>query len=222
METLRAISVGDEFPNLVLTEAALLEMSDDELLKHVSGCDAVVSCLGHNMTFGGMYGKPRKLVTKASRKLCAAIIKDRKRDPDDEGKEMAAPRPGKFILMGSDGVANPNGYDDIRPGKERAVLSVIRALVPPHRDNEAAAALMQKEIGTTEKSTLEWCIVRPTDLIDGEVSKYNLFDKPQGSLFGGGEATRSNVANCMVELILKDELWEEWRFKMPVLKNATD
>mmetsp|Transcript_2677 Transcript_2677/g.4797 ORF Transcript_2677/g.4797 Transcript_2677/m.4797 type:complete len:269 (-) Transcript_2677:111-917(-) len=224
IDSLRAISGNkkEEFANLAVTEASFLDLSDDEVLKLVHGCDAVVSCLGHNMTFSGMYGKPRKLVTQAARKLCSAVVKDRTQEPGDEGTEMAPPKPGKFILMGSDGVANPDGGDDTRARSERAVLGMIRALVPPHRDNEAAAALVANEVGTKEESVLEWCVVRPTDLIDGEVSEYELFDKPKGSLFGGGEATRSNVAKCMVELILKDELWAEWKFKMPVLHNRTD
>ena len=59
--------------NLTVIQASVLDLSDAELAKHTKGCDAVVSCLGHNMTFKGMYGHPRKLVTDATRRLCDAI-----------------------------------------------------------------------------------------------------------------------------------------------------
>ena len=48
-------------------------MSDDELREQVQGCDAVASCLGHNLTFKGIFGHPRRLVADATRRLCQAI-----------------------------------------------------------------------------------------------------------------------------------------------------
>ena len=36
--------------NLTVIQASLLELSDTDLLAHVRGCDAIASCLGHNMT----------------------------------------------------------------------------------------------------------------------------------------------------------------------------
>ena len=59
--------------NLSVVQAALLDLSDAELAEHVKGCDAVSSCLGHNLTFKGVYGQPRRLVTDATRRLCQAI-----------------------------------------------------------------------------------------------------------------------------------------------------
>ena len=44
-----------------------------ELNEYVEGCNAIVSCLGHNMSFQGIFGKPRKLVTDATKRLCSAI-----------------------------------------------------------------------------------------------------------------------------------------------------
>ncbi len=40
--------------NLSVVQASLLELSDSDLLGHVSGCDAIASCLGHNMTMKGI------------------------------------------------------------------------------------------------------------------------------------------------------------------------
>ena len=192
--------------HLSTTEASLLDLSDDQLQEQVKDCDAVVSCLGHNMDFKGLWGQPRKLVTDATMRLTAAMA------------ATASPtKRAKFILMGSDGVANPSGQDDKRTFGERIVLSLLRLLVPPHVDNEGAAAYVHS-LGTS--GTVEWSVVRPTDLIDGKpTGKFQLFDKPQGGLFGAGQATRSHVAQCMVELITYEDKWNDYKFKMPVLHD---
>ena len=39
----------------------------------MSFSNAIVSCLGHNMSFKGIFGKPRRLVTDATKRLCTAI-----------------------------------------------------------------------------------------------------------------------------------------------------
>jgi len=58
---------------VTITQASLLDMSHDELLAQVQGCCAVASCLGHNLTFTGMFGHPRRLVCSGVQRLCAAI-----------------------------------------------------------------------------------------------------------------------------------------------------
>lgn len=190
---------------LTITEASMLELSDSDLQSQVQGCDAVVSCLGHNLSFKGMWGRQgRKLVTEMAQRVTKAI--------DATGGKT------KFILMGSDGVAHPNGQDDPRSMGERFVLFLLRCLIPPHVDNEEAAAFVHS-LGESPDS-LEWSVVRPTDLIDGPpTGKYQLFDKPQGGLFGAGVATRSHVAHSMVELILNDAKWQQYKYKMPVLHD---
>jgi putative NADH-flavin reductase len=186
---------------LSLTEASLLDLTDDELESLVEGTNAVVSCLGHNMDFKGLWGKPRRLVTDATKRLTDAI-------------KTKAPS-SKFILMGSNGVANPNGQDDKRSALERAVIWTLRYTIPPHADNEQAAQYVHN-LGT--EATIEWSVVRPSDLIDGPVTEYDLVTKPRPGLFSpGSPATRSNVADCMVNMILNDSLWEEWKYKMPCL-----
>lgn len=193
---------------LHVTEASLLELSQSELEKVAQGCDAVVSCLGHNMTFKGLFCPPRRLVSEATKRLCQAI----------EATNQEADKPTKFILMGSDGVANPSGDDKRRSLPERAILTALRYLIPPHKDNELAAAY----ISTVCSPKIEWTVVRPTDLINGDSTKYELFAKPQKSLFGGAEdgtTTRANVAKCMVDMIMTDDLWDNWKFKMPVVHD---
>ena len=48
---------------LTVIQASVLELSDDEMSQYVGGCHAVASCLGHNLTLKGLYGKPRLLVS---------------------------------------------------------------------------------------------------------------------------------------------------------------
>ena len=72
----------------------------------------------------------------------------------------------------------------------------------------------------TDYPHLEWTVVRPTDLVDGPSSKYELFEKPQNTLFGGdGVSTRANVAKSMCDMLLTEKLWEEWKFKWPVVHD---
>ncbi len=59
--------------NLEIVKASLLELSDSELEIQVKDIDAIASCLGHNITFKGLFGHPRKLVTDATRRLCEAV-----------------------------------------------------------------------------------------------------------------------------------------------------
>jgi NAD(P)H-binding len=149
----------------------------------------------------GIWGHPRKLVTD-SVKLLTSSMGDRKT---------------KFILMGSDGVANPNGQDNKRPFMERMTLAILRYLLPPVADNEDAARYLHNLGGTTG---VEWCVVRPDDLMNGEISKYTLESKPQHGLFGPGQTTRSNVAHSIVELTLNEDEWQKWKFQMPVIYDV--
>ena len=59
--------------DIFIIHASVLNLSDAEMTNHVKGCDAVASCLGHNLTVKGIYGKPRRLVTDTVRRLCNAI-----------------------------------------------------------------------------------------------------------------------------------------------------
>ena len=56
--------------NVIIIQASILNLDDAEIARHIKGRDAVVSCLGHNINFKGIYGKPRRLVTDATRKIC--------------------------------------------------------------------------------------------------------------------------------------------------------
>jgi nucleoside-diphosphate-sugar epimerase len=183
--------------NLSVTEASFLDLTEGQLQDYTKDCQAIVSCLGHNMDFSGLFGDPRRLVTDSARRLTTAM-----------------PTGSRFILMGSDGVSHPDGTTDkVRSQPERMLLFLLRNLLPPHADNEEAALYLH------EHRNFDWAVVRPTDLIDGDVSKYSLYAEPTGSLFGSGAATRANVADFMVDLIVNDGKWEEYKHQMPVLND---
>ena len=66
---LRSPEKFPEFVNrkdLEVIAASVLELNDDELTRHMQGCEAVISCLGHSLTFKGMFGHPRRLVCSQS------------------------------------------------------------------------------------------------------------------------------------------------------------
>mmetsp|Transcript_16023 Transcript_16023/g.23574 ORF Transcript_16023/g.23574 Transcript_16023/m.23574 type:complete len:248 (+) Transcript_16023:194-937(+) len=204
MQTLPSNGQNTE-KDLEIIEFDLTSLNEKAYEKLVKDCDAIISCLGHNITGRGLCGfSDRRLVTNVVKSATAAV----KNSPKT-----------KFILMNSNGVANPNGQDDPRELWERGVVCLIRNLITPHKDNEQAARYLYN----LRKDVLEWCVVRPNDLIEGEVSEYTFFSKPKKSLFGAGQTTRANVAAAMVQLCLnEDNLWETWKYQMPVLENSDE
>ncbi len=194
-----------EHPKLTILEASILELSDRELADSVKGCDAVVSCLGHVISFKGIFGAPRKLCTEAAQRLCQAIEAN---EPDS---------PVRFILMNTVGVANPD-LGEQRTWSEKVVLALLRWCIPPHRDNELAAHHLQSHVGSSS-GYVQWCSVRPDSLIDATISNYDVVASPVTGIFTGRPTARSNVAHFMLELVEDDILWETWKFKMPVIMN---
>lgn len=98
----------------------------------MSDCDAVVFCLGHTVSFKGLFGRPRRLVRDAIRKTV---------------------RPDSL-------------FDEAEPGER---LVVERKLRSP--------------------------------------------------MFDPGKTSRITVARFMSDLLSDETLWNEWRFKTPVVYN---
>lgn len=195
-----------EHPNITVIEASILDLSDEQMADIAKGCDAVLSCLGHAMNFKGIFGEPKKLCTDATRRLCNAI----------EANHPTSP--AKFVLMNTVGAPNPD-LREHRTWFERGVLTLLRWLIPPHRDNETAAEHLHTAVGT-QSTSLEWCSVRPDSLIDAEVSPYDVKESPVTGIFTGRATTRANVAHFMTKLIKDEEIWSTWKFKMPVIMNS--
>ncbi|MBT8294230.1 MAG: SDR family oxidoreductase [Eudoraea sp.] len=111
---------------LSIIQANISDITEDEMAEYIQGCNAIASCLGHNMNWKGLYGKPRKLVTDAVRLLCNAI------------KKNAPDKPVKIVLMNTSGNRNRDLNEPISIG-QRFVIALLRLLLPPHVDNEKAA-----------------------------------------------------------------------------------
>jgi hypothetical protein len=193
--------------NLSVVQASLLDLSDAELAQHVSGCDAVASCLGHNMTLKGLFGRPRKLVTDAARRLCDAIRTNR---PE---------KPVKYVLMNTAGNSNRDLNEPISFA-QKGVNGLLRLLLPPHVDNEQAADYLRVKIGQKD-NLVEWAVVRPDSLTDeAEVTVYDVYPSPiRSALFDPGQTSRINVGHFMADLITEDEIWQKWNGQMPVIYN---
>lgn len=194
--------------NIEIIKAAILDLSDEDLTEHVKECDAVVSCLGHNLNLKGIYGKPRRLVTDAVKNLCTAII---------ENKSI---KPIKLILMNTSGNKNKDLIEKRTIG-EKVVIGLVSFLLPPQADNEQAAEFLRTEIGQKHPQ-IEWVAVRPDGLFDEDkVSQYSLHESPTRSpIFNAGKTSRINVAHFMKTLILDESIWEDWKGRMPVVYNV--
>jgi hypothetical protein len=191
--------------NLQIISASLLDLSDAELSTIVSDCEAVASCLGHNMTFKGVYGKPRRLVTDATRRLCNAIESNHPKNPV------------KYVLMNTTGNHNRDLNEPISFA-QKFVIGLLRLLLPPHVDNEKAADYLRTEIGKNH-TFVEWVAVRPDGLINEDnLTDYEIHPSPtRSAIFNAGKVSRINVAHFMASLINDNNLWTKWKGQMPVI-----
>jgi uncharacterized protein YbjT (DUF2867 family) len=189
---------------LSVTEADLLALGDEEFVRLVEGCDAVVSCLGHTISARGVFGRPRDLCAQAARRVCRAAA------------ALQPERPIRFVLMSTVSVNRPGRADTRRGALERSALWLLRGLVPPARDNQQAADFVQDAIGTDGRY-VQWAVVRPDSLKEGDVSPYDVHEGLVDSLLRPGQTRMANVADFMSQLVTGDAAWETWRGKLPVI-----
>ncbi|MBI9035413.1 MAG: SDR family oxidoreductase [Bacteroidales bacterium] len=190
-----------------IIRGGIAEMSEEELVGHINDCDAVASCLGHNLNLNGLFGKPRKLVTDAVRMSCKAI------------QHISPEKPIKFVLMNTTGNRNRDLAEPVSFG-QRIIFGIIRLLLPPHPDNEQAADFLRVNIGQNN-TFIEWVAVRPDGLIDLDVvSEYEVYPSPiRSAMFNPGKTSRINVGHFMASLIVDQDLWKQWKGQMPVIYN---
>ncbi|MFT4579495.1 MAG: hypothetical protein ACI9UO_002337 [Nitrospinales bacterium] len=205
-----AESLPDAIKNhakLSVVQASILNLSDAELAQHVSGCNALASCLGHNLSFKGIFGSPRRLVTDATRRLCDIV------------KVNKSKIPVKFVLMNTTGNSNRDLNEHIS-FKQKCVIGLLRLILPPHLDNENAADYLRTQFDQND-GTIEWAVVRPDGLIDEtEVTEFTVHPSPtRSAIFDAGKTSRINVGCFMADLICNDDTWSEWKSKMPVIYN---
>lgn len=194
--------------NAIVIPGTVLDMSNSDLLRHVQGCDVFISCLGHSMSWRGIFGQPRRLVEESARRLCNLIQAS---DPN---------HPIRFVLMSSTGCQNHDVAERVSLA-QRVVVGVIRMLLPPHADNEAAMSYLRTEIGQ-KSADVQWVIVRPDALInEDEVTAYDAYASPiRSAIFNSGKTSRVNVAHFMAELATDATIWSRWEGQMPVVYNC--
>ncbi|WP_298864266.1 NAD(P)-binding oxidoreductase [uncultured Gimesia sp.] len=190
--------------------ASVSELTDAEMAQHVSGCAAVASCLGHQLSFKGIFGKPRLLVTDTVRRLCDAI------------QATHTGKPVRFVLMNTAGNSNRDIPEQVSFA-QKCVIGLLRLLLPPHLDNEKAADYLRTEIGQKNEIT-EWVAVRPDALLnENEATEYAAHPSPiRSAIFNSGQTSRINVGHFMAELITDDETWNQWKGQMPVIYNKVE
>tara|TARA_B110000967_G_C18846361_1_gene542210 strand:+ start:129 stop:866 length:738 start_codon:yes stop_codon:yes gene_type:complete len=192
-----------------LIVASILELSDEEVMELTFDCQSIASCLGHNLTWKGIYGKPRRLVTDAAKKLCNAVEANK---PDS---------PVKYVLMNTTGNRNRD-INEPTSVLQKCVIVLIRLLLPPHVDNEQAADYLRIKRGQNNQF-IEWTAVRPDGLInEEEVTDYEIHPSPtRSAIFNAGKVSRINVGHFMARLINETELWKKWKGQMPVIYNKS-
>jgi nucleoside-diphosphate-sugar epimerase len=207
---------------IVVRESAIIpgQISDDksiEIIKgnindfdiskikdHVRDCDSVICCLGHNISFKGILGPPHKLVYNTVVKIIEAM--------------QSSEQNPKFILMSTTAYTNRK-IGEVNSFGEKIVFSLLKVLLPPHKDNMLAADHLVYKLDST--NNIDWAAVRPDSLIDEEnVSEYEIHNnKIRSPIFNPGKTSRINVSNFIAELVTNDKLWQEWKHKTPVIYN---
>ncbi len=192
---------------ITIVKTHLSNLAVNEMTEIISDCDGAASCLGHNLTIQGLFGKPRKLVTKAVQLISEAI------------DNSYSDQPVKFVLMNTAGNRNRD-LDEPISLSERLIISLLRSLLPPHPDNEKAADYLRIKVGQRNPK-IEWVVVRPDSLLDeNSISAYAIHPSPISSaIFKPGKTSRINVAHFMAHLLNNNQLWTEWEGKMPVIYN---
>lgn len=194
-------------------EGTALTLTDAALSLWLEQVDAVVSCLGHNLSFKGIFAAPRMLVTDSIKRIANLSASTRL-------------VPLKLVLMNSSGVRNQDQHEPISV-LQHLVLALLRIVLPPHRDNEQAANFL-RTLNTSKpdfsQHKIEWVSVRPDALIDQtEPTQYALYPSPiRSAIFDSGKVSRINVATAISDLLLDTKLWGKWQGKMPLLYNTDE
>jgi nucleoside-diphosphate-sugar epimerase len=193
-----------ENKNIEIVKGNVDDFTTDQIQKLMLDCDSIVCCLGHNISFKGLFGPPYNLVVNAVKKITNAA------SSFDTAK--------KFILMSTTAYTNKKQGERNTSG-EKLIFSLLEILLPPHRDNIRAGDHLVYGSGTSKM--IEWVAVRPDSLFDEEnKSEYEIFEsKTRSPIFNPGKTSRINVGHFMVELLVNDALWQKWKYKTPVIYN---
>jgi hypothetical protein len=124
----------------------------------------------------------------------------------------------RFILMSTTAYTNRK-TGEVNTFGEKLVFSLLKVLLPPHKDNMLAADYLVYKLGAN--TNIDWVAVRPDSLFDEDnVSEYEIHNnKVRSPIFDPGKTSRINVSSFMVELITNDKLWQEWKLLLSITKN---
>lgn len=206
-DRLPAAAKGHTKLKVVVAPEGHLALRVDEFAAHLRGADAVVSSLGHNLTFKGVYFPPRMLCVDSVRLIC------------DAARQLAPSTPLRLVVVSTEGVDRPDGADPKRGLLERLLLSVLWLLLPPVGDNEAVLPYLHTEASANPH--VDFVAVRPSDMVDGDERPYSVFATLQNGIFNAGQSTRANVGAFMADLVTKTEVWTKWRNDCPQLLDDT-
>lgn len=98
-------------------------------------------------------------------------------------------------------------------------MAVVRGAVPPAKDNQKAADFLCEKIGQTHPS-VEWVVVRPDSLLEGDISAYSLHEGLVSSVFSPARTNMANIAAFMCDLVTSPEVWARWKGRLPVIINT--
>ena len=216
---------------------ALNDSFTRRLDRYVRECECVVSCLGHNLTLKGMFGRPRQLCVETVRQVCDAVARQKggrkdiasseeeQKKEDENANTNTNNEPLRLIVVSTEGVSRFDGADPKRGALERALLKALYVLLPPMKDNVEVVRFLHELKETNETSTpshrvVEFCAVRPSDMRDGEESPHEAHAELQNGLFDAGNTTRANVGAFIADLVTKPETWARWRNAFPHLLDS--
>lgn len=193
-----------ENKNVEILKGNIHDFEIDRINELVKDCDSIICCLGHNITLKGIFGRPRKLVFNTVANMTESL--------------QSLDNNPKFILMST------TAYTNIKIGEvntigEKIIFSLLAMLLPPHKDNMLAANHFVNKLNS--KTNIEWVAVRPDSLFNEEnFSEYEINNcKTRSPIFNPGKTSRINVSHFIVELLTNDQLWQEWKYKTPVIYN---
>ena len=188
-------------PNLylVVDERGHLALGEEEFKELIKGHETVISCLGHNLTFKGMFGSPRRLCRDTVKRIFSSV---------DSSASL------RLIVINTEGVDRPDGGDGrIRGCCERVLLGLLALCIPPHADNVDTISCLHSLAGV--KPNVSYVAIRPSDLVDKEMSGYQCYEKLQNGIFNAGRTSRANVGDFIARLTTEEELWRKWRNSFP-------
>ena len=134
--------------NLEIIIENILDIDDKRMTEILLDVNAVISCLGHNITLKGIFGKPYYLVTESVKKVV---------------NNLNVSKMKKFILMSTTACLNGNALEKYSFG-EKIIITILSILLPPQRDNEQALKYLEN-VDLLENS-FQWIAVRPDTLTE--------------------------------------------------------